>query len=208
MDLYSFSQSSTAYRVRIALNLKGVACRVVPVDLTKGAQLDPAYAAVNPARAVPALVTDDGQTLTQSMAILTWLDAAYPTPPILPADPLERARIEAAAQVMACDVHPVNNLRIRKRLAAMGHTQDEVVAWMIDWMRDGFAAFQAMIRPDTPFAFGETPSLADICLVPQLFNALRWQMDMTAFSRLSEIEARCLALPAFDSARPENQKDV
>lgn len=208
MDLYSFSQSSTAYRVRIALNLKGVDCRVVPVDLTKGAQLDPAYAAVNPARAVPALVTDDGQTLTQSMAILTWLDAAYPTPPILPADPLERARIEAAAQVMACDVHPVNNLRIRKRLAAMGHTQDEVVAWMIDWMRDGFAAFQAMIRPDTPFAFGETPSLADICLVPQLFNALRWQMDMTAFSRLSEIEARCLALPAFDSARPENQKDV
>ena len=208
MDLYSFSQSSTAYRVRIALNLKGVACRVVSVDLTKGAQLDPAYAAVNPARAVPALVTDDGQTLTQSMAILTWLDAAYPTPPILPADPLERARIEAAAQVMACDVHPVNNLRIRKRLAAMGHTQDEVVAWMIDWMRDGFAAFQAMIRPDTPFAFGETPSLADICLVPQLFNARRWQMDMTAFSRLSEIEARCLALPAFDSARPENQKAV
>ncbi|WP_299729434.1 maleylacetoacetate isomerase [uncultured Tateyamaria sp.] len=206
MDLYSFSQSSTAYRVRIALNIKRVAHRIIPVDLTQGAQLDPAFAAVNPARAVPALVTDAGDTLTQSMAILAWIEATYPNPPILPADPLERARVEAAAQVMACDVHPVNNLRIRKRLAAMGHEQEAVVDWMIHWMQDGFAAFQTMIRPDTPFAFGDAPSLADICLVPQLFNARRWQMDLAPFARLSEIEARCLALPAFDAARPENQK--
>ena len=208
MDLYSFSQSSTAYRVRVALNLKGVAYRIIPVDLTQDAQHDPAYAAVNAARAVPTLVTDEGQTLTQSMAILTWLETVYPTPPILPADPFERARVEAAAQVIAADVHPVNNLRIRKRLATMGHSQDEVVTWMIDWMRDGFAAFQSVIRPDTPFAFGDAPSLADICLVPQLFNAHRWQMDLTPFARLTEIEARCLALPAFDAARPENQSDT
>ena len=206
MKLYSFAQSTTAYRVRIALNLKGLPYETLPIDLSKGAQLDPDYAALNPIKAVPTLVTDAGDVLTQSMAILTYLDAVYPAPALIPDDPLERARVEAAAQVISADVHPVNNLKIRKRLEGIGQSHDNVVAWMNHWMCEGFAAFQALVRPDTPYAFGDAPSLADLCLVPQLFNAHRWKCDLTPFRRLVEIEDRCLALPAFDAARPENQK--
>lgn len=207
MKLYSFSGSSTAYRVRIALNLKGVAHEIVPIDLTKGAQKDAVYAALNPIRGVPTLVTDAGDVLTQSMAILTYLDKVHPEPALLPSDPLARAQIEAAAQVIAADVHPVNNLKIRNRLTEMGHAQEEVVTWMNHWMAEGLGAFQSLIAQDTPFAFGDAPSLADVCLIPQMFNAHRWKMDLGPFARLIEIEQRCLALPAFDAARPENQKD-
>lgn len=206
MKLYSFAQSTTAYRVRIVLNLKGLPYEILPIDLTKGAQKDAEYAALNPIKGVPTLVTDAGDVLTQSMAILTYLDAVHPEPALMPADPLERARVEAAAQVIAADVHPVNNLKIRKRLEGIGQSHDDVVGWMNHWMSEGFAAFQSLIRPDTPFAFGDAPSLADICLVPQLFNAHRWKCDLSPFQRLVEIEERCLALPAFDAARPENQK--
>lgn len=207
MKLYSFSESSTAYRVRIVLNLKGIAHEIVPIDLTKNAHKKNAYAALNPIGAVPTLVTDEGDVLTQSMAIITHLETVYPAPPLLPEDPVAKARVEAAAQVIAADIHPVNNLKVRKRLLAMGHTQDEVRDWINHWMTEGLTAFQTLIQRDAPFSFGDTPSLADICLIPQLFNAHKWGLDLTPLKRLTDIEARCLALPAFDAARPENQKD-
>ena len=208
MRLYTYWRSTTSYRVRIALNLKGIAYEAVPVDLVKGQQGAADYAALNPGRGVPTLVLDDGTVLTQSMAILEWLEEAHPEPPLLPGDPLARARVRAAALAVATDIHPVNNLRVVSRLKAMGHSQDETVAWMNDWMTRGLAAFAAMIEADTPFCFGDTPCLADLCLVPQLYNAHRWGCDLAPYPRLTEIEARCLALPAFDAARPETQPDA
>ncbi|MBV7379791.1 maleylacetoacetate isomerase [Maritimibacter dapengensis] len=208
MKLYTYWRSTTSYRVRIALNLKGVDYTSVPVDLVAGDQRSDAYAGVNPGLGVPALVLDDGTTLTQSMAILDWLEDTHPEPALLPTDPIERAHARAAALGIATDIHPVNNLRVVGRLKSMGHTQDEAIDWMNHWMTEGFAAFQTLIRPDTPFCFGDTPGLADICLVPQLYNARRWGTDLAPFARLTEIEGRCLALPAFDAARPEAQADA
>lgn len=208
MRLYTYWRSTTSYRVRIALNLKGIDYASVPVDLVAGEQRSDAYAGVNPGRGVPALVLDDGTTLTQSMAILDWLEETHPEPALLPADPIERAHVRAAALGIATDIHPVNNLRVVGRLKSMGHTQDEATDWMNHWMTEGFAAFQTLILPDTPFCFGDAPGLADICLVPQLYNARRWGTDLAPFARLTEIEGRCLALPAFDAARPEAQADA
>jgi maleylacetoacetate isomerase len=157
---------------------------------------------------VPTLVFDDSTVLTQSMAILDWLDEAYPTPPLLPKGAIDRAKIRAAALTIATDIHPVNNLRVVAKLKSMGHNQYEAVAWMNDWMTRGFEAFEQLIRPDTPFCFGDTPNLADICLVPQLYNAHRWGCNLTPFKQLLEIEQRCLELEAFDLARPEKQPDA
>lgn len=208
MKLYSYWRSTTAYRVRIALNLKELNYTIVPVDLLKGEENAPDYVALNPSHSVPTLVFDDSTVLTQSMAILDWLDEAYPIPPLLPKGAIDRAKIRAAALTIATDIHPVNNLRVIAKLKSMGHSQDEAVAWMNDWMTRGFEAFEQLIRPDTPFCFGDTPNLADICLVPQLYNAHRWGCDLTSFKRLTEIEQRCLELEAFDLARPENQADA
>ncbi len=208
MKLYSYWRSTTSYRVRIALNIKGLSFETLPVDLVKGDQRSDAYQEVNPAKGVPALVLDDGTVLTQSLAIIEYLETIYPDPALLPADPVARARVQAAAQVIALDVHPVNNLRIGQQLKSMGHSQDDVVAWMVHWMEEGFSAFQALLPRGTKFAFGDTPGLADICLVAQLYNAHRWGVDMTPFARLLEIEAACLALPEFEKARPENQPDA
>lgn len=208
MKLYSYWRSSTSYRVRIALGMKGVAYETVPVNLVAGEQKAEAYVALNPAQGVPSLVRDDGVVMTQSMAILEWLEETRPAPALLPSDADARAAVRAAAMVIAADIHPVNNLRVIGRLKAMGHGQDEAVDWMNDWMRQGFEAFSALIRPDTPFCFGEAPGLADVCLVPQLYNAHRWGLDLGPFGRLVEIESRCLELPAFASARPEAQPDA
>ena len=208
MRLYSYWRSTTSYRVRIALGLKQVAYDQIPVDLVAGDQRGERFTAVNPAKGVPALELEDGTILTQSMAILEWLEEAYPTPALLPDDPVARAQIRAAALGIATDIHPVNNLRVIARLKEMGRDQDDVVGWMNDWMQRGFTAFAALIRPDTPFCFGTAPGLADLCLVPQLYNAHRWGCDLTGFDRLIEIERRCLALPAFDAACPENQPDA
>ena len=208
MKLYSYWRSTTSYRVRIALHMKGVAFDTVPVDLVAGDQRAAEYTALNPVAGVPSLVLDDGTVLTQSMAILEWLEAAHPAPALIPADPKHAARVRAASFIIATDIHPVNNLKVAQRLKSMGHSQDDAVAWMNDWMTRGFAAFQASIPADTPFSFGDSPNLADICLVAQLYNAHRWGTDLTGFQRLTEIEARCLALPAFDAARPENQPDA
>ncbi len=207
MKLYSYWRSTTSYRVRIALSLKGIAYETVPVDLIAGEKHAAAYTALNPGQGVPSLVLDTGSVLTQSMAILDWLEDTRQDPPLLPTDPVQRAKVRAAALTIATDIHPVNNLRVVGRLKALGHSDEETTAWMNDWMTRGFAAFAELLEPDTPFCCGEAPGLADLCLVPQLYNAHRWGCDLSPFARLTDIEARCLALPAFAAARPEAQPD-
>lgn len=208
MKLYSYWRSTTSYRVRIALNLKGLAYETVPVDLVKGEQSSEPYAALNPGRGVPTLVTDDGKAITQSMAILDYLDQVAPAPALLPTgDAFQRARILAAAMAFATDVHPVNNLKVVKRVRSLSD-EESGVAWMRHWMADGFRAYEQLIDKAGDFSFGDAPSLADICLVAQAYNAHRWGVDLQPYPRVVEIEQRCLALPAFDAARPENQKDA
>jgi maleylacetoacetate isomerase/maleylpyruvate isomerase len=209
MKLYSYWRSTTAYRVRAALNLKGVAYETVPVNLVKGEQRDPDYVALNPSAGVPTLVLDDGTVLTQSLAILDYLDAVYPEPRLTPKDPLQRAKVLAAAHTIALDVHPVNNLRVVQHLkAAHGASDEGVQAWMQHWMSAGFAALEARIDGKTTFCFGETPDLADLCLVAQLYNAKRWGLDMTPFPKLDAVDAACLAHPAIAAAHPDNQPDA
>ncbi|MEL6522861.1 MAG: maleylacetoacetate isomerase [Pseudomonadota bacterium] len=208
MELYSYWRSTTAYRVRIALNLKGLTYTIRPIDLVAGAQRDVTYASLNPIEGVPTLVLEDGRVLTQSMAILEWLDQEFPEPPILPNDAFARARHREAALTIATDIHPVNNLKVVSRIKSMGHSGEEATTWMRYWMEKGFTAFQALIEDGTRYCFGDAPGLADLCLVPQFYNAHRWGVDLTPFTRLTEIEARCLDHPAFFAARPENQPDA
>lgn len=209
LTLYSYWRSTTSYRVRVALNLKGLPYDIVPVDLVAGGQRTPDYVALNPAMGVPALVLEDGTVLTQSLAILDYLDHIAPEPALLPTDPLLRTRVLAAAHVIAMDVHPVNNLKVVSRLKSEhGLTGDDGIDWMRHWMGEGLRAYQALLPDGPDFSFASTPLLCDICLVAQLYNAHRWGVDMTPFARLLDIEQRALKLPAFDAARPENQPDA
>ena len=208
MRLYSYWRSTTAYRVRIALALKGLSYDTQAVDLARGDQLADAYVEINPIAGVPTLVLDDGHGLTQSMAILEYLDRTFPSPPLLPEDPFAAAQVRAAAYVIACDVHPVNNLRVGTQLKAMGHSQSDVVEWMVHWMRQGLNAYTQLLPTGPEFSFADIPTLADLCLVPQLYNARRWGMDLNGLERLTEIEDRCLTLLAFAEARPEVQPDA
>lgn len=209
MKLYSYWRSTTSVRVRIALNMKRVDHQIETVDLVKGEQSSSDYEAVNPSKGVPSLVLDDGTTLTQSMAILQYLDSVYPEPPLFPEDPVERSKVEAAAHCIALDIHPVNNLKVLNYLKSnIGSTQEKNVEYMCHWMHEGFSAFQTLIRDDTPFCFGDAPNIADLCLVGQMINARRWGLDLTPFARLVDIDERCRAIPAFDQAMPENQPDA
>lgn len=209
MRLYSYWRSTASYRVRIALNLKGVAFDTVPVNLVTGEQRSADYAARNPAGLVPALELADRTVLTQSLAIIDWLDATYPEPPLLPADPILRARVMAAAHLIAMDIHPVNNLRVVQHLGAtFDATAEDKAAWMRHWMALGFDALERMVDPATPFAFTDAPTLADICLVAQIYNARRWGLKLSPFPRLTEIDAMASALPAFAKAAPEAQPDA
>jgi len=208
MKLYSYWRSTTSYRVRAALNLKGLAYDTVPVDLVAGAQHSPTYVALNPGRGVPTLVLDDGTVLTQSLAILDYLDAIA-APRLLPQDPVRRARVTATAHAVALDIHPVNNLRVAQHLKRTHNaTPDKTKAWMQHWMAQGFATVETMVSPDTAFAFGDRPDLADLCIVAQIYNAHRWGLDMAPYPNLTRIETACLAHPAIDAARPENQSDA
>lgn len=209
MKLYGYWRSGAAYRLRIALGLKGLGWQDIPVDLVKGEQRAAEFLAISPIGLVPALELDDGTVLTQSLAILDWLDRLFPKPPLLPPDPVARAQAMAAGMAIAVDTHPIQNVGVVAFLkSAHGVDGQGGIDWMCHWMKRGFGAFQQMCRADTAFAFGGAPGYADICLVPQLYNARRWDMDLTPYPRLTEIEARCLALPAFDAARPENQPDA
>jgi maleylacetoacetate isomerase len=210
MKLYSYFRSSAAYRVRIALNLKGIAYETLSVHLVKdgGHNRRPEYRAVNPQMRVPALVIGSGEVLIQSPAIIEYLDETHPDPPFLPKDPVARARAQALADIVACDIHPLNNtspLRYLKR--AMHQEQSAIDAWYHHWVTEGFEALEALLQP-SPYCCGSAVTIADIFLVPQVNNARRLKVPLDKFPKIVAIEAACLALPAFDRARPENQPDA
>jgi len=210
VKLYTYFRSSAAYRVRIALNLKALPYDMVAIHLTKdgGQQHKPEFHALNPQERVPALVLSSGEVLTQSLAIIEYLDEIEPEPPLLPADALERAKVRAIAQAVACDIHPLNNLIALQYLKrALKHEQADIDTWYHHWVIEGFKAIEAMIRP-APYACGAHVTLADVCLIPQVFNARRLKVPLDAFPRIVAVETACLKLPAFDRARPENQPDA
>lgn len=210
MKLYTYFRSSAAYRVRIALNLKGLQYDMVPIHLTKdgGQQRKPEFQKVNPQMRVPALELSSGNVLTQSLAIIEYLDDIEPEPPFLPADALERANVRALAQVVACDIHPLNNLITLQYLKrGLKQEQTEIDVWYHHWVTEGFKALEQMLKPG-PFAYGAHVTLADICLVPQVFNARRLKVPLDAFPKIVAVEQACLKQPAFDKARPENQPDA
>jgi maleylacetoacetate isomerase len=211
MKLHSYFRSSAAYRVRIALNLKGLAPAMAFVHLTRdgGQQRSPAFRSLNPQGLVPAL-EDRGEVLTQSLAIIEYLDETHPAPPLLPKDPMQRARARAFALAIACDIHPLNNLRVLHYLKKpLGHDQATIDTWYRHWIAESLPALEALLPNATStFCFGDTPGLADICLVPQLFNARRFKCDLSAAPRLVAIDAACQALPAFASAAPGAQADA
>tara|TARA_R110000824_G_scaffold61924_2_gene164308 strand:- start:58 stop:693 length:636 start_codon:yes stop_codon:yes gene_type:complete len=203
--LFDYWRSSASYRVRIALNLKGVAYQSVPTSLLDGDQRAPAYVARNPQGFVPML-SIDGHDLTQSLAIIDYLDAKYEDPPMVSRDPLERATTLAQAMVIAADIHPVNNLRILKYLKdELGQEQEAIDRWYRHWITEGFAALETM-APATGLFGGHQPNLADVCLVPQMANARRFETDLTRFPQLVRIDAACNELEAFRKAAPEAVK--
>lgn len=207
MILHGYYRSSASYRVRLALSLKGLAYENVSHHLRKGEQRSPDYLALNPQGLVPALVVGDA-VLTQSLAICEYLDETHPEPALLPAEPIARAKVRAAAQLIACDIHPIQNLKILNRLRENGLSQDAVTQWARDVIDEGLAAFEQMLpEAASPFCFGDAPGLADIMLIPQLVNARRFGARLEC-ARILEIEANCLALDAFQRARPEVQPDA
>jgi maleylacetoacetate isomerase/maleylpyruvate isomerase len=207
--LHSYWRATAPYRVRIALNLKGLAFDYAAVNLLSGDQHAEAYRRLNPQELTPALETDGGQVLTQSLAILEWLEEVYPVPPLLPADPLDRARVRAMAALVACDIHPLNNLRVQQQLTAMNVEAEARLAWTQRWIHDGFRALEPMIAAHTAgFAFGAEPTLADCLLIPQVYSAERYQVDLAAYPAIAAVAARCAATPAFQAAHPEQQPDA
>jgi maleylacetoacetate isomerase len=210
MKLYSYFRSSAAYRARIALNLKGLAYETMPVHLIRdgGHNRRPEFRAINPQMRVPVLVTDAGEVLIQSLAIIEYLDETHPDPPLLPKDPVARAKVRALAELIACDIHPLNNTSALRYLKnQMGQEQSALDAWYHHWVLEGFEALEALIEPD-PYACGSTVTVADICLVPQVANARRLKVPLDRFPKIVGVDAACLELPAFDRARPENQPDA
>jgi maleylacetoacetate isomerase len=208
MKLYDFGFSSAAYRVRIALNLKGIPYDRVNIDLVKngGEQHSASFKAVNPQELIPALETD-GTVLAQSLAIIEYLDETYVEPRLLPTYPLARAKVRQIAYAIACDIHPINNLSSRQLLKQMGHSDEEITQkWYAHWIQKGFGALETILSQskDTgQFCFGDTPTLADICLVPQMANAYRFKVPVDAFPTLVRIDQTCRTLPAFAAATPE-----
>lgn len=207
LRLFSAARSSASYRVRIALNLKGLDYEQTPIDLRAGEQHGPAFKAHNPQGLVPALIAD-GLTLTQSPAIIEWLEETYPEPALLPADRAGRARVRALAALIACDIHPINNLRVLGYLQhALGQDEASRNAWYRHWVDDGFAALETLLVQggSGEFCHGDRPGLADLHLVPQVFNAQRFAVDLAPYPTIRRIDAAARALPAFAAAAPARQ---
>lgn len=210
MKLYSYFRSSAAYRVRIALNLKGIAYDTIPIHLIKdgGRHRQAEYRAVNPQMRVPTLIAPNGDVLVQSLAIIEYLEEIKPDPPLLPKDPIARAHVRALADIVACDIHPMNNLGPLRYLKHQMHQEQPAIdAWYHHWVIDGFTALETLVRPG-PYSFGADVTLADVFLIPQVANARRLKVPLEAFPNIVGIEAACLKLSAFDRARPENQPDA
>jgi maleylpyruvate isomerase len=208
MILHGYFRSTASWRVRIALGLKGLEAVQVAHHLRKGEQRAPAYLALNPQGLLPSLVTDDGAVLTQSLAIIEYLDEIAPEPALLPAEPVLKAKVRAVAQAVACDIHPVQNLKVLQRLRELGLGEELVQAWASTTIEEGFDAVDRLLADQPgPFAFGDAPSLADLCIVPQLGNARRFGVELR-WLRLLALEAACLELPAFQNAAPGQQPDA
>lgn len=211
MKLHGYFRSSAAYRVRIALNLKGIDFASQPHHLRRGEQQDPDFLRLNPQGLVPVL-DDDGVVLTQSLAIIEYLDERYPSPAFLPTDPVERAHVRALAQIVACDIHPIDNLRVLRYLRdPLGQDEPAVQTWYNHWIRLGFEAIETILAADPRtghFCYGDTPGLADICLVPQAANARNFKLDMSPFPTIRGIVERCALVDAFARAEPARQPDA
>jgi len=207
--LHSAWRATAPYRVRIGLALKGVEYDYVAVDLLAGEQREPAYRAVNPQGLAPALDLGDGHILTQSLAILEWLEETRPQPPILPRSALDRAIVRAMANIVACDIHPLNNTRVGRKLKDLGLDDTAVSAWISGWITEGFDALEPMVaRHAGMFAFGDSPTIADCCIVPQVYSANRFNVDMAAWPAISSVAERTAMHPAFAAAHPSRQPDA
>jgi len=212
MKLIGYFRSSAAFRVRIGLNLKGITVEHASRHLRKGEQAAPDYVALNPQKLVPTLVLDSGEVLTQSLAILEYLEETHPEPPLLPKDPVGRARVRALALITTADIHPIQNLRVMAYLRVkFGQTEESTFAWSRHWIETGFDAYEASVAADRrtgAFSHGDRPTLADLCLVPQVFNAQRFKVDMSRYPTVQRIYTTCMRLPAFDAAQPAKQPDA
>lgn len=212
MKLYTYFRSSAAFRVRIALNLKAVSYEPRFVHLRKGEQSASAYVKVNPQGLVPTLELDDGERLAQSLAIIEYLDEAHPRPPLLPKEPLARARVRSLSQLIACEIHPLNNLRTLQYLRQeLAQSEAQVGVWYRHWIADGFARLEGALagsRETGAFCHGDSPTMADCCLVPQVFNARRYEFDEGRYPTTMRVFAECMKLEAFERAQPSKQPDA
>ncbi len=212
MKLYTYFRSSAAFRVRIALNLKGLAYEPQFVSLPKGAHRQPDYARLNPQALVPTLVLDDGSRLAQSLAIMEYLEETHPVPALLPKDAKGRARVRSLSDLIACEIHPLNNLRTLQYLKrALGQNEEQINTWYRHWITDGLGKLEAELDGGAvqgKFCHGETPGMADCCLVPQIFNARRYECDLAPYPAVTKIFDACMKIEAFERAQPSKQPDA
>jgi maleylacetoacetate isomerase len=211
VKLYTYFRSGAAFRVRIALNLKELAYQPVFVHLAKGEHRKPEYSSVNAQALVPTLELDDGVRLNQSLAIMEYLDETHPNPPLLPRGGQERARVRSLSALIACEIHPLNNLRVLQHLKrALAQNEEQINAWYRHWIADGLARFEAelSIGKNKRFSFGDAPTMADCCLVPQIFGAKRYNCDLTPYPTIMRVFEQCMKLDAFDRAQPSKQPDA
>ena len=210
MQLYTYFRSSAAFRARIAFNVKNVSPEMTSVHLTRngGAQFEAAYRAINPQMRVPALRVDSGEVLLQSLAIIEYLDETHPSPPLLPKDPVARARVRAVAQIISCDIHPLNNTSSLNYLRReLKQPEDAINKWYHFWVQAGFDAIEPLLQPG-PYCFGSAVTIADVCLVPQVYNARRFKVPLDKYPKIVAVDAALQKLPAFERAKPENQSDA
>ena len=209
MKLYTYFRSSAAFRVRIALNLKGLRYEPLFVHLAKGEHRKPEYEKVNPQGLLPTLELDDGTRLNQSLAIIEYLEEKHPRPALLPSDAAGKARVRAISELIACEIHPLNNLRVLQHLKrALGQNDEQVNAWYRHWIADGLAKLEAELDAKAKFAYGDAPTMADCCLVPQIFNAKRYNCDLSPYPATMRVFEECMKLEAFDRAQPAKQPDA